>query len=48
MAGKKNKSTSEVTEKSIKKTKVVSSKKTKLEGAAEKEKLDLTSQLAKV
>jgi len=48
VAGKKNKSTSEVTEKSIKKTKVVSSKKTKLEGAAEKEKLDLTSQLAKV
>ena len=48
MVGKKNKSSTEVSEKSTKKTKVASLKKNKLERAAEKEKLDLISKLAEV
>ena len=48
MVGKKNKSSTEVSEKSTKKTKVASPKKNKLERAAEKEKLDLISKLAEV
>jgi len=48
VVGKKNKSSTEVSEKSTKKTKVASPKKNKLERAAEKEKLDLISKLAEV